>query len=107
MSKRIAGIALALTLFAVTANADDNTLVIGNTGWELFKPAGREAKIFDLNYLTVDLVADADPIGFRFKRLDEVTISIAIDPLSRPERMIGPVTDMGIGAATLSFAVHF
>ena len=107
MSKRIAGIALALALFAVNANADDNTLVIGNTGWELFKPAGREAKIFDLNYLTEDLIPDADPIGFRFKRFDDITISIEIDPLSRQSDMIGPVTDMGVGAAILSFAFNF
>ena len=107
MSKRIAGIALLLTLFAVNANADDNSLAIGDTGWEVFKPASREATIFDLNYLTDDLIADADPIGFRFKRFDELTISIEIDPLSRPKTMIGPVTDMGVGAAILSFAFHF
>ena len=107
MSKRIAGIALVLTLFAVNANADDKTLAIGDTGWEVFKPASREATIFDLNYLTEDLIADADPIGFRFKRFDDLTISIAIDPLSRPKKMIGPVTDMGVGAAILSFAFNF
>ena len=107
MSKRGAGIALVLTLFAVNANADDNTLAIGNTGWEVFKPASREATIFDLNYLTEDLISDADPIGFRFRRFDDLTISIAIDPLSRPEKMIGPVTDMSVGAAILSFAFKF
>ena len=107
MSKRIAGIALLLTLFATNANADDKSLAIGDSGWEVFKPASRPATIFDLNYLTEDLIADADPIGFRFKRFDELTISIEIDPLSRPSQMIGPVTDMGVGAAILSFAFHF
>ena len=107
MSNRIAGIALVLTLFAVNANADDNTLAIGDAGWEVFKPAGREATIFDLSYLTEDLIPDADPIGFRFRRFDDITISIEIDPLSRPSEMVGPVTDMGIGAAFLSFAFHF
>ncbi len=107
MSKRIAGIALVLTLFAVNVNADEKTLAIGETGWEVFKPASREATIFDLNYLTEDLIPDADPIGFRFKRFDDITISIEIDPLSRPRDMIGPVTDMGVGAATLFFAFHF
>ena len=107
MSKRFAGIALVLTLFAVSANADENTLALGETGWEVFKPASREATIFDLNYLTGDLIPDADPIGFRFKRLDDITISIEIDPLSRPRDMIGPITDMSVGAATLFFAFHF
>ena len=107
MSKRIAGIALLLTLFAINANADDRSLAIADSGWEIFKPASREATIFDLNYLTDDLIADADPIGFRFKRFDELTISIEIDPLSRPNKMIGPVTDMSVGAAILSFAFHF
>ncbi len=107
MSKRIAGIALLLTLFAVNANAEENSLVLGDSGWEVFKPDGRDAKIFDLNYLTEDLIPDADPIGFRFKRFDELTISIEIDPLSRRGDMIGPVTDMSIGAAILSFAFHF
>jgi len=107
MSQRIAGIALVLTLFAVNANADDNSLAIGDTGWEVFKPASREPTIFDLNYLTEDLIPDADPIGFRFRRFDDLTISIAIDPLSRPKKMIGPVTDMSVGAAILSFAINF
>ena len=107
MSKRIAGMALVLRLFAVNANAEDKTFTIGETGWEIFKPANREATIFDLNYLTEDLIPDADPIGFRFKRFDDLTISIEIDPLSRPKEMIGPVTDMGVGAAVLSFAFNF
>ena len=107
MSKRIAGIAMLLTLFAVNANAEEKTLELGDTGWEVFKPGGRDATFFDLNYLTEDLVPDADPIGFRFKRFDDITISFEIDPLSRPKKMIGPVTDMGIGAAILSFAFHF
>lgn len=107
MSKRIARTALVLTLFAVNANADESALAIGETGWEVFKPSSREATIFDLNYLTEDLIPDADPIGFRFKRFDDITISIEIDPLSRRSKMIGPVTDMGVGAAMLSFAFQF
>ena len=107
MSKRIAGIALVLTLFAVTANAEDKSLALGDTGWEVFKPGGRDAAVCDLSYLTEDLIPDADPIGLRFKRFDDVTISIEIDPLSRTGDMIGPVTDMSIGAAILSFAFHF
>ena len=107
MSKRFAGIALVLTLFAAQATAEEKSLAIGESGWEVFKPASRDATIFDLNYLTEDLLPDADPIGFRFKRFDELTISIAIDPLSRPSEFVGPVTDMNIGAMTLSFAFHF
>ena len=107
MSKRIAGIALLLTLFALSANAEEKSLALGDTGWEVFKPDGRDATIFDLNYLTEDLIPDADPIGFRFKRFDDITISIEIDPLSRQSDMIGPVTDMGVGAAILSFAFNF
>ncbi len=107
MSKRVAGIALLLTLFATQANADDKSLPIGETGWEVFKPGSRDASIFDLSYLTKDLIPDADPIGFRFKRFDDLTISIEIDPLSRPEEFVGPVTDMNIGALTFSLAFHF
>ena len=107
MSKRFAGIALMLTLIAAQATADEKTLAIGETGWEVFKPGSRDTTYFDLNYLTEDLLPDADPIGFRFKRFDELTISIAIDPLSRPKEFVGPVTDMNIGAMTLSFAFQF
>ena len=73
MSKRFAGIALMLTLFAAQATAEERTLAIGESGWEVFKPGGRDAAIFDLNYLTADLLPDADPIGFRFKRFDDLT----------------------------------
>ena len=107
MSQRIAGIASMLTLFAVTANADDKSLALGDSGWEVFKPDGRDATIFDLNYLTEDLLPDADPIGLRFSRFDELVISISIDPISNPNELIGPVTDMRIGATTLSFAFRF
>ncbi|MDJ0711084.1 MAG: hypothetical protein QNJ14_11865 [Woeseiaceae bacterium] len=107
MSKRFAGIALLLTLCTAPATAEERTLAIGASGWEVFKPASRIATIFDLNYLSEDLLRDADPIGFRFKRFDDLTISIAIDPLSRPEELVGPVSDLNIGATTLSFAFHF
>ncbi len=107
MSQRIAGIALVLTLFAGAANADEKSLALGDSGWEVFKPGGRDATIFDLNYLTEDLLPDADPIGLRFRRFDELTISISMDPISRPSEFIGPVTDMRIGATILSFAIRF
>ena len=107
MSKRIAGIALALTVFAATANADSKSLVLGDSDWEVFKPGGRDTTIFDLNYLAGDLLPDADPIGIRFNRFDALTISISIDPISRPSELVGPVTDMRIGATTLSFAFRF
>ncbi len=105
MSKRIAGI--ALLLFAANVHADDKSMVIGATGWEVFKPVERERSIFDLNWLTHDLLPDASRIGFRFRQIDDVTISIEVDPLSRPETLFGPVTDMNVGATTLSLAFHF
>ncbi len=105
MSQRWAGI--ILLLFAANVHADDKSLAIGTTGWEVFKPADRETSIFDLNWLTDDLLPDANRIGFRFRQFDDVTISIEVDPLSRPEKLFGPVTDMNVGATTLSFAFHF
>ncbi|MDJ0749146.1 MAG: hypothetical protein QNJ11_06660 [Woeseiaceae bacterium] len=96
-----------LTLVAGMANADEKSLALGDTGWEVFKPGSRDATISDLNYLTEDLLPDADPIGFRFRRFEELTISIAIDPISRTSELVGPVTDMSIGATTLSFAIRF
>lgn len=118
MSKHFAGIALLLALFATGAyaethghsnsiDADERVVSLGDSGWELFRPARREQTLFDPNYLTRDLLSERAGLGLRFHSSTQLTVDFAVDPFTRERDLIGPNYDMGIGAATLALRFSF
>ena len=116
MSKRIAGIALLLSLFATSAvaespadalHADARVVRLGDNGWELFRPADRDQTLFDLTYLTNDLWSDRAGLGLRFRSSPHLTFDLRIDPFTQPRDLIGPVYDFEIGATVLALRFSF
>lgn len=116
MSKRIAGIALLLSLFATSAfaespadalYADARVVRLGDNGWELFRPEDRAQTLFDLTYLTSDLWSDRAGLGLRFRSSPHLTFDLRIDPFTQPRDLIGPVYDFDIGATVLALRLSF
>ena len=118
MSKRIAGIALLLGLFATGVNAetpgnssqwyaDDPVILIGDSGWELFRPRHRSQEIFDLSYLTDDLRSRNPGYGLRFRSSAHLTFGLQIDLLAHSEELYGPIYDLNSRAAVFSVGFHF
>ena len=118
MSQRFAGIALLVTLFAFSANAEtlshaDNldddvrVVLIGNSGWEFFRPQCREQTLFDLTYLTNHLRSERTGLGLRFHSSRRLTLDLESDPFTQPRDLIGPVYDFEIGATTLTLRFSF
>lgn len=118
MSKRFAGTALLLALFASGANAESNdhsgyfdagerVVPMGDSGWEWFRPSCREQTLFDLNYLTHDLLSERTGIGLRFHSSSRLTIDFAVDPFTEDRNLIGPIYDPDIGATTLALRFSF
>jgi len=116
MSKRIAGTALLLALFATGAHAetpadalhaDARVVHLGDSGWELFRPEDRAQTLFDLTYLTSDLWSERAGLGLRFRSSAHFTIDLRVDPFTQPRDLIGPVYDFDIGATMLALRFHF
>ena len=118
MSKRFAGTALLLALFATGAHADsldrdsyvdadERVVTFGDSGWELFRPMCREQTPFDLTYLTHDLLTERTGLGLRFHSSTHLTIDFEIDPFTQSRNLIGPNYDFGIGATTLALRFSF
>lgn len=118
MSQRFAGIASLVTLFAVSANAetlsyadslDDEVpvVLIGDSGWEFFRPACREQTLFDLTYLTSHLRSERAGLGLRFHSSQHLTLDLQIDPFTQTRNLIGPVYDIEIGATMLALRFSF
>ena len=120
MSKRFAGTALLLALFATGAHADSfdrdshadtdadaRVVSFGDSGWELFRPMCREQTLFDLTYLTHDLLTERTGLGLRFHSSTHLTIDFEIDPFTQRRSLIGPNYDFGIGATTLALRFSF
>jgi len=118
MSKRFAGTALLLALFATGAHADspdrgshadtdERVVTFGDSGWELFRPMCREQTPFDLTYLTHDLLTERTGLGLRFHSSTHLTIDFSVDPFTQSQNLIGPNYDFGIGATTLALRFSF
>lgn len=118
MSKRLAGIALLLTMFAAAAqgetpghagriDTEQRVVRLFNSAWELFRPQCREQTLFDLNYLTHDLRSERTGLGLRFSPSTHVTIDIELDPFTYDRNLIGPMYDPGIGATTVALRFSF
>ena len=118
MSKRFAGIASLLVLLAFNANAETSNVtdvvgtearvvVIGDSGWEFFRPSCREMTPFDLTYLTNHLRSQRASFGLRFHSSTHLTLDLEIDPFTQQRNLIGPVYDFGIGATTLALRFRF
>ena len=118
MSKRYAGIALLLALFACNANAETSdyteaieaearVVALGDSGWEFFRPSCREMTPFDLTYLTNHLRSERAGFGLRFISSTHLTLDLEIDPFTQQRDLIGPVYDFGIGATTLALRFRF
>ena len=118
MSKRFAGTALLLALFATGAHADsldrdsyvdadERVVTFGDSGWELFRPMCREQTLFDLTYLTHDLLTERTGLGLRFHSSTHLTIDFEVDPFTQSRSLIGPNYDFGIGATTLALRFSF
>jgi len=118
MSKHYAGTALLLALFATNTqaetlghasyiDADERVVALGDSGWELFRPARREQTPFDLTYLTHDLVSRHAGIGLRFHSSRHLTIDLETDPFARDRSLVAPIYDVDIGATTLALRFSF
>jgi len=118
MSKRFAGTALLLALFATGTHADtldrvsyvdadERVVTFGTSAWELFRPMCREQTPFDLTYLTHDLLTERTGLGLRFHSSTHLTIDFEIDPFTQRRSLIGPNYDFGIGATTLALRFSF
>lgn len=115
MSKRFAGIALLLALFATSAHAetsgdarhadaDERVIPFGESGWELFRPKDREQTLFDL---TSDLWTERAGLGLRFHSSPLLIFDLQIDPFTQPHELIGRVYDFDIGATILTLRFRF
>lgn len=118
MSKRFAGIASLLVLFVFNAHAETGkyaqameaearVVVLGDSGWELFRPSCREMTPFDLTYLTNHLRSERAGFGVRFHSSTHLTLDLEIDPFTQQRNLIGPVYDFGVGATTLALRFRF
>ena len=118
MSKRFAGTALLLALFATSAQAETlgdaryadtspRVVQFGQSGWELFRPEDRTQTLFDPTYLTHDLWSDRAGLGLRFRSSPHLTIDFRVDPFSQSRELIGPVYDFNIGATMLLLRFNF
>ena len=116
MSKRMAGIALLVSLFTASAYAeppadalyaDARVVRLGDSGWELFRPEDRAQTLFDLTYLTSDLRSERAGLGLRFRSSPQLAFDLRIDPFTQPRDMIGPVYDFDIGATVLALRIRF
>ena len=116
MSKRTAGIALLLALFATGTHAetpadalyaDARVVRLGDSGWELFRPEPRVLTPFDPTYLTSDLWSERAALGLRFRASLRLTFDLRADPFTQPRDIIGPLYDFDVGATVLALRVHF
>ena len=118
MSRRLAGTALLLALFATGASAetpgvgkdldvDERVFPFGESDWELFRPERREQTLFDLSYLTHDRQSKRTGLGLRFHSSSRLTIALEVDPFTQDRNLIGPIYDFGIGATTLAMRFSF
>ena len=118
MSKRFAGIALLLALFATGTRAEtlghssyidanERVVAFGDSGWELFRPERREQTPFDLTYLTYDLISERTGLGLRFHSSIHLTIDFETDPFTQNRNLVGPIYDFDIGATTLALRFSF
>ena len=118
MSRGFAGTALVLALFTTSVNAetrghthtihaDGRVLPFGESGWELFRPQQREQTLFDLTYMTYDLLSERTGFGLRFRSSTHLTIDFETDPFTRNRDLVGPIYDFGIGATTLALRFSF
>ena len=118
MSKRFAGIASLLALFACNTHAETSNytaaieagarvVALGDSGWEFFRPSCRERTPFDLTYLTNHLRSERAGFGLRFHSSTHMTLELEIDPFTQQRNLIGPVYDLGIGATTLALRFRF
>lgn len=116
MSKRTAGIALLLALFATgthaeppadALHADARVVRLGDSNWELFRPADRVQTPFDPTYLTSDLWSRRPGLGLRFRPGPQLTFDLRVDPFTQPGDIIGPVYDFDIGATVLALRFNF
>lgn len=118
MSRYCAGTALLLALFATSTHAetpghthhvdaDERVVVLGDSDWEFFRPACRAQTLFDLTYLTHDLLTRRPGIGLRFHSSTHLTIDFATDPFARDRNLAAPIYDFDIGATTLALRFSF
>jgi hypothetical protein len=118
MSKRLAGTAILLALLTTGAYADtedydsdldfdERVVLLGDSGWQMFRPKTREQTPFDLTYLTHDLLAPRTGFGLRFQSSTRLTIDLELDPFTQSSRLIGPNYDFGIGATMLALRFSF
>ena len=118
MLKRSTWMASLLLLLGSTAAADSHyrasdldsdtkVLSLGQTGWELFRPAHRELTMFDIEYLTHTLRSNHVGVGIRYHTSKQVAFDFTFDPLSHSEDVYGPIYDMNVGAAVVSIGFSF
>jgi hypothetical protein len=80
---------------------------LGESHWELFRPAPCEQELFDIGYTMQGLRTDKPGFGLRFRSTRSLVIDFRIDPISDRNDFVGPIYDRHIGATTLTFAVNF
>jgi len=118
MSKRVAGIALLIVLFATGAGAempgsehhpDANNLVISfdNSEWEIFRPWHRVYEDVDLAYKTDVLRLKSSGYGLRFHSSPHLTFDLQVDVFGLTEDQFDPIYDVTSGAAIFSIGFHF
>jgi hypothetical protein len=119
MSKRVAGIALLLGLFAAAQAsaempADEshraaNDLVISfdDSDWELFRPRHRVYEDVDLAYMTDILRLKFSGYGLRFRSSPHLTFDLQVDILGLTDDQFDPIYDVMSGAAIFSVGFHF
>jgi len=119
MSKRVAGIALLLGLFAAAQAsaempADEshraaNDLVISfdDSDWELFRPRYRVYEDVDLAYMTDILRLKSSGYGLRFRSSPHLTFDLQVDILGLTDDRFDPIYDVMSGAAIFSVGFHF
>ncbi len=109
MSKRML-IGVLLTLSAAAAadeTAIDRVLRLGDSHWELYRPAACKQRIYDLGYLTDGLRSVKPGLGLRFRPSHALTVDLRFDPITDRNDVVGPVYDSHLGAAMLTFAIDF
>ena len=118
MSKRFAGTAMLCALFTMNAHAETPAdawpaaapapvVLIGDSGWEFFRPQDREQTLFDLTYLTNDLWSERAGLGLRFRSSRQLSFDLRVDPFTQPRQLVGPVYDFEIGATVFALRFNF
>jgi hypothetical protein len=118
MSKRVAGIALLLGLFATGVNAETpgsedhalaNNLVLSfaDSEWEIFRPRHRIYEDVDLAYMTDILRLKSSGYGLRFRSSPHLTFDLQVDILGLTDDRFDPIYDVMSGAAMFSIGFHF